>query len=247
MAFKRLRVRDTKHRQTKVRRTIRVFTLLSCLLLSITTANADDGSRLWLRYDPLPKSVRDRYAKQLSSIAVVGNSETCDAIRLELANGLNGLLGRGAPINTLNDKGSLVIGTPSSSAFIARLSLSRELSELGPEGYVVRSIRSGQYSTVVIASQSDIGALYGTFHFLRLMQTFQSIENINISEKPRLRLRVLDHWDNLDGSVERGYAGHSLWDWSALPSNIDPRLRDYARAIAYIVINWLFINNVNEN
>ena len=145
------------------------------------------------------------------------------------------------------DKRSLVIGTPSSSTFIARLPLSRELSELGPEGYVVRSIKSGQYPTVVIASQSDLGALYGTFHFLRLMQTLRSIENINISEKPRLHLRVLDHWDNLDGSIERGYAGHSLWDWSALPSNIDPRLRDYARANASIGINGSVLNNVNAN
>jgi alpha-glucuronidase len=247
MAFTRLRVRDTKHRQTKVRRRIRLFTLLSCLLLSITSANADDGYRLWLRYDPLPKSVSDRYSNQLSSIAVAGNSQTCDAIRLELTIGLNGLLGRDTPINTQGDTGSLVIGTPSSSTFIARLPFSRELSELGPEGYVVRSFKSGQHSTVVIASQSDIGALYGTFHFLRLMQTLQSIENINISEKPRLRLRVLDHWDNLDGSVERGYAGHSLWDWSALPSNIDPRLRDYARANASIGINGSVLNNVNAN
>ena len=177
----------------------------------------------------------------------MGNSATFDAIRLELTNGFNGLLGRGAPINTQGDKGSLVIGTPSSSTFIARLPLSRELSELGPEGYVVRLIKSGPHSTVVIASQSDIGALYGTFHFLRLMQTLQSIENINISEKPRLRLRVLDHWDNLDGSVERGYAGHSLWEWSALPSNTDPRLRDYARANASIGINGSVLNNVNAN
>src|SRR5689334_20886742 len=104
MAFKRLRVRDTKHRQTRVRRTIRVFTLLSCLLLlTATTANADDGYRLWLRYERLPQSVSNRYAKQLSSITVVGNSATFDAIRLELTNGLNGLLGRGTPINTQGD------------------------------------------------------------------------------------------------------------------------------------------------
>jgi len=76
--------------------------------------------------------------------------------------------------------------------------MQRELSGLGTEGYVVRSIKTGSQLTIVIASQSDIGALYGTFHFLRLMQTLQSIENINISEKPHLRLRVLDHWDNLD-------------------------------------------------
>jgi len=221
--------------------------LILVLVFFAPAVYADDGYRLWLRYDPLPGSTRDRYSRQLSSITVAGNSETCDAIRSELTNGLNGLLGRSQSIKTDDDKASLVIGTPSSSAFIARLPLSRELSELGDEGYVVRSIKAGVRSSIVIASQTDIGALYGTFHFLRLMQTLQSIENINVREKPRLRLRVLDHWDNLDGSIERGYAGHSLWDWSALPSHLDPRFRDYARANAAIGINGSVLNNVNAN
>jgi len=222
-----------------------VFILLSALLLAVTTANADDGYRLWLRYDPVPDSVRDRYSKELLSIAVTCSSETCNAIRSELNTGLSSLLGRTPTIVT--DKASLVVGTPSSSSVIARLSMQGELSRLGTEGYVVRSIKTGSQLTIVIASNTDVGALYGTFHFLRLMQTLQSIENINISEKPHLRLRVLDHWDNLDGSIERGYAGRSLWDWSSLPSNIDPRLRDYARANASVGINGSVLNNVNAN
>jgi alpha-glucuronidase len=247
MALKKLRARGTAHRQTKVRRTLQGFILLAALLPAVSTARADDGYRLWLRYDLLPKSAIDRYSLQLSSITVAGNSETCDAIRLELSNGLSGLLGKNTSINVATGKASLVVGTPSSSSFIASLHLGRELSPLGPVGYIVRSIKAGAHQTVVITSETDVGALYGTFHFLRLMQTLQSIENINVSEKPRLRLRVLDHWDNLDGSVERGYAGHSLWDWSTLPSNINPRLRDYARANASIGINGSVLNNVNAN
>ena len=202
MALKKFRVRETARRQTKVRRTFQWLILFATVLLS-GTAHADDGYRLWLRYDPVPKSASDGYLKQLSSITVAGDSATCDAIRSELINGLSGLLGRTPSINAGTDPSSLVIGTPSSSTFIGRLPLSRQLVELGPEGYVIRSIRSGSQPTIVIASQSDVGALYGTFHFLRLMQTLQSIENINVSDKPRLRLRVLDHWDNLDGSIER--------------------------------------------
>jgi alpha-glucuronidase len=68
-----------------------------------------------------------------------------------------------------------------------------------------------------------------------------------VSERPRLGLRVLDHWDNLDGSVERGYAGRSLWDWDALPQKVDPRLRDYARANASVGINGSVLNNVNAD
>jgi alpha-glucuronidase len=58
---------------------------------------------------------------------------------------------------------------------------------------------------------------------------------------------MLNHWDNLNGSIERGYAGRSLWDWNALPEKVDPRLRDYARANASIGINGAAINNVNAS
>jgi len=214
--------------------------------MAVTSADADDGYRLWLRYDPLPKTVSDRYAQQLASVIVEGESATCDSIRSELS-ALGGLLGKAPSMNVPANKASLVVGTPSSSNVIASLNLSRELSALGPEGYIVRSIKRGSQPGIIIASLTDVGALYGSFYFLRLVQTLQPIENLNISQSPRLRLRVLDHWDNLDGSIERGYAGHSLWDWSALPDNVDPRLRDYARANASIGINGSVLNNVNAN
>jgi len=79
------------------------------------------------------------------------------------------------------------------------------------------------------------------------MQTLQPINNLDVTQKPRIQLRMLDHWDNLDGSIERGYAGRSLWNWSALPGTIDPRLRDYARANASIAINGSLLNNVNAD
>ena len=99
----------------------------------------------------------------------------------------------------------------------------------------------------MIASTDEVGALYGAFHFLRLLQTLQPISRLDISQKPRLQLRMLDHWDNLDGSIERGYAGRSLWNWAALPDTVDPCLRDYARANASVGINGSLLNNVNAN
>jgi len=192
--------------------------------------------------------VANQFRSRLTSIVVAGNSDIAAAIRSELANGLTGLLGTApATKTTVTDDATLLIGTPASSSLIARLRWDEQLSALGPEGYVIRSARIGPHSAIVIASQSDVGALYGSFAFLRLLQTQQPIANLNVSEKPRLRLRVLDHWDNLDGSIERGYAGQSLWNWSALPNNIDPRLRDYARANASIGINGSTLNNVNAD
>ena len=97
--------------------------------------------------------------------------------------------------------------------------------------------------TTVIASTGEAGALYGAFHFLRLIQTRQPLAPLDIAERPRLERRLLNHWDNLDGSIERGYAGRSLW-W---PDRDDQRVRDYARANASIGINGTVINSVNAN
>jgi alpha-glucuronidase len=99
----------------------------------------------------------------------------------------------------------------------------------------------------VIAANTDIGVLYGAFHFLRLLQTNQRIDTLGISDRPRIQHRILNHWDNLDGSVERGYAGRSLWDWYTLPGYKSPRYTDYARANASIGINGTVLTNVNAN
>ena len=99
----------------------------------------------------------------------------------------------------------------------------------------------------MVASRGEIGALYGTFHLLRLLQTEQPIEALAVSERPRIQRRVLNHWDNLDGTIERGYAGPSFWKWDELPGRVDPRVADYARANASVGINGSVINSVNAN
>jgi alpha-glucuronidase len=80
-----------------------------------------------------------------------------------------------------------------------------------------------------------------------LLQTNQSIENLTIVSDPKLKLRMLNHWDNLNRTVERGYAGFSIWDWHKLPVYIDKRYIDYARANASIGINAVSLTNVNAN
>jgi alpha-glucuronidase len=210
------------------------------------TALADDGYRLWLRYDPLPREMIEVYRPRVTAVVVAGSSPTLDSIRTELINGCSGLLGSTVPaVGSIDRDGSIVVGTPATSPLIAGLKW--ELAGLGPEGFRIRSVKLQSHTGTVIASDSEIGALYGAFHFLRLMQTLQPINNLDVSQKPRLQVRVLNHWDNLDGSIERGYAGRSLWDWAALPERIDPRLRDYARANASLGINGSALNNVNAN
>ena len=198
---------------------------LFCVVLVAQTAKAEDGYRLWLRYDGI----------QIKTIAVYGQTATFAAIRDELKRaGLTQIEGA---------KASVIIGSPETSTFISALKWQADLKRLGPEGFRIRTVNN----VIVIASTTDIGALHGTFHFLRLLQTDQPIDRLQIDQRPALKLRLLNHWDNLDGSIERGYAGKSLWNWDELPQRIDPRLRDYARANASIGINGTVLNNVNAS
>jgi alpha-glucuronidase len=118
---------------------------------------------------------------------------------------------------------------------------------VGNEGYLIRTFAYQGHRVTVIAANTEIGVLYGTFHFLRVLQTRQSPQHLDIASAPRIQRRVLDHWDNLDRTVERGYAGESIWDWHKLPDYLDPRYTDYARACASLGINGTVLTNVNPS
>jgi alpha-glucuronidase len=100
---------------------------------------------------------------------------------------------------------------------------------------------------VVVAGNRDIGVLYGVFALLRRVQMNEPLDELAVTEAPRIQRRILDHWDNLNGTIERGYAGFSLWNWFALPDYLDPRYTDYARACASIGINGTVLTNVNAD
>ena len=111
----------------------------------------------------------------------------------------------------------------------------------------MRATRIAGHRAIVVAANGDVGALYGTFALLRQMQMHRPLAALALRDAPKIALRVLDHWDNLDGSVERGYAGRSIWQWDSLPGHVSPRYRDYARANASIGINGAVLTNVNAN
>lgn len=125
----------------------------------------------------------------------------------------------------------------------------KELCSLGEEGYLICTSLDGRKITVT--SSGERGILYGVYHLLRLQSTEElseaKLKALNISEKPDYQIRILNHWDNLDGTIERGYAGHSLWKWEELPTKISPRYEEYARANASVGINATVLNNVNAS
>ena len=211
-----------------------------------TSACAETGYDLWLRYAPLEEPQRSAARPLVSAILGEGRSKTAQVVSAELRRGLRGLLGtEPRASDRLDTDGTIVVGTPKGSSLIATLGLAGPLSGLGEEGFLIRSTKIGRRRVTVIASTGEAGALYGAFHFLRLIQTGEPIDRLEVKERPRFARRVLNHWDNLDGSIERGYAGASLWLWSELPGRVDPRVLDYGRANASLGQNGTVLNSVN--
>ncbi|HEX9107547.1 MAG TPA: alpha-glucuronidase family glycosyl hydrolase, partial [Longimicrobiales bacterium] len=220
------------------------------LVLALAPAlRAEDGYELWLRYRLVSNAARlAEYRGVLQRLVVQGSSPTLGMARDELVRGLRGLLGRAPALQErVAGEGVLVLGTPASSPYIASLGLGARLQPLGDEGYLIRSFVAGGRRITIVSGNSDVAVLYGTFELLRRLQVHATLSGLDDTSAPAIHLRLLDHWDNLNGTIERGYAGHSLWQWDSLPGRLSSRYGDYARANASIGINGTVLTNVNAN
>ena len=226
-----------------------VLFLLFTGFINIEYLSAEDGYRAWLRYDQIEDRQKlDQYRNQITHVVLAGETPTIDAVRYELRKGLQGLLAIDLRIESeITGNGALIAGTPGSSAFIASLDLDSELLRVGSEGFLIQNRTVDGHDVIIIAANEDIGVLYGAFHLLRLLQTHKDLNGISIESAPKVQLRTVNHWDNINRIVERGYAGLSIWEWGTLPEYKHPRYTDYARLNASLGINGTAINNVNAN
>ncbi len=220
------------------------FVLTTFVLCAFLAGFAENGYRLWLRYDKIANtSLLQQYRADLQSFYLPGSSPTLTAARNELVTGLQGLLAKNITAATNPAAASLVIAVGQTN----NSNNGVDYPKLGKEGFAIRTTTAAGKKRILIAANTDAGALYGVFHFLRLLQTGQSIQSLAITSVPKIEHRVLNHWDNLNRHVERGYSGISLWNWHTLPGYIDQRYIDYARANASLGINGTVLTNVNAN
>jgi len=229
-----------------------IFKILTALILTSLLLPAqgaeEDGYELWLRYRLLDHAARTALQQQATSIVLIGQPDsarpTASAAVTELQRGLRGMLGRSVPLDSTLKNGAVVLATPVSFPDMAAFHLSPET--LGSEGYLLRSASIQGHHVTLIVANTDTGLLYGSFAWLRAIQTrTDALDRLDLRATPGVQLRVLNHWDNLDRSVERGYAGESIWNWRELPTIQDQRYVDYARANASLGINGTVLNNVN--
>lgn len=211
--------------------------------------HAENGYRLWLRYDLISNQIiLQNYRDAVSGILIEYSTPIIESSMSELQTGLQGLLG--IPIlktSNVERSGTIIIGSNEKSTIIKSIIPPDEFDKINDEGFIIKSTKYYGKNVIVITGKKDLGVLYGVFTFLRLLQTQKSIENLSITDSPKIKLRLLNHWDNLDRTIERGYAGFSIWDWHRLPDYIDQRYIDYARANASIGINGSVVTSVNAN
>jgi alpha-glucuronidase len=210
--------------------------LLLALLLP-AWALAEDGHELWLRYRPLQgEALAQLHARARAVVMPLEPATpTLQAAVDELKRGIAGMAGREPVLAKQPVDGGLVLTKQAGP----------DLKALGAEGYLVRRMKLQGRDVTLIAANTDLGLLYGCFAWLRAAQTGADLARLDQSSSPKVALRMLNHWDNLDRTVERGYAGSSIWDWWKLPDLRDARYADYARANASLGINATVLNNVN--
>lgn len=218
--------------------------LAAALLVALAPAwaAAEDGYDLWLRYRPLAAEARAPLRARAQAIVQAAPvSPVLQVAVAELQRGVAGMAGRAPARSPRVVPGALMLVLPSH----APAGLKLPWAELGREGWLLRSQKLQGRDVTVIAANNDVGLLYGSFAWLRAVQTGADLSKLDQRSTPKIALRLLNHWDNLDRHVERGYAGASLWDWWRLPDIVDPRYTDYARANASLGINGTVLNNVN--
>lgn len=212
-------------------------------------AFANDGYKLWLQYSYIENEpIRQAYQLNIKELMALGDSETINIAINELELGLNSMLGLGSLSATkeIGDN-TLIFGARENLPTDVLKEIKTEFDKINDEGFIIKSISVKGKRQIIITGKTDIGVLYGVFNLLQLLQTQKPIENLNIIDSPKIKIRALNHWDNLDRTVERGYAGFSIWDWHRLPDYIDRRYIDYARANASIGINGTVLTNVNAD
>jgi alpha-glucuronidase len=230
-----------------VPRTFRAFTLaLPPLLFCCSLAGAETGREAWLRYAPLAARQKQPYANMPERIIMSGDSPVLLAARSELIRGLGSLLGRKIDPDAQKAPGTIVLGTAQSiqKAALAGLQVPRQIEE---DGFWLKSQRLPGAPRILIVGGGDRAVLYGVFALLSKIARGQPISALDEAENPGARIRWVDQWDNLDGSIERGYAGRSIFFEGGKVREDLTRVNEYARLLASLGINGCNVNNVNAN
>ena len=236
-----------KHAPPQARRAVALLGALFVAALAAVTLHAETGYDAWLRYQPMEGAALERARSTMPAVVVsLSDADPEAAARVELIRGLRGMTGR-----TLRAEGRI----PQESAIV--VGTLDELRHAAPEwhldatlagdGYWLKTVAGRGARYTVVTAANPRGVLYGAFALLRRIALGEAVDSLDERSEPYAPIRWVNQWDNLDGSIERGYGGRSIfWDGGHARADLG-RVGDYGRMLASIGINGCSIDNVNAN
>lgn len=203
-----------------------------------------DGYEAWLQYRRTDQGTKLKQYAPYCHIAAVIQDEVMRTAVNELSQGLEAITGHSVAVaETLGESSGILLGIFGASQAIDEAIHAAVACSVKTEGYAIQ-IDAGA-EQIAIGAADSTGLLYGVFHLLRIMATGGDLKSLNLVENPVNSLRMINQWDNMDGSVERGYAGSSIFYQDNRVAKEHQRIQDYARLLASCGINAIAINNVN--
>ena len=228
-------------------RSIRFRLVALAWIACAAPAGAESGYEAWLRYPRIANAATlAQYDAVPSEIVLLGSSPVLQSSRDELARGLGSMLGRTFKTGTaLGATDAIVVGTADALHGTVKEIAADDLKT--PGAFYLLNVTRGRQHLVVIAGADDRGALYGAFAFLRRVAMHLPVASLDERQAPQAPQRWVNEWNNLDGTIERGYGGTSIFfEGDSVRADLS-RARDYARLLASVGINACSINNVNAN
>lgn len=222
----------------------RLLLIVVCALWPSPRVNAETGAEAWLRYAPLSPKVSKSYERLPSTVVVLDHSAVLKAAQEELIRGLTPMLGRTFTASPeFVQENSIVLGRLAEVQALAPKANPPE--PLGADAYWLKTTRIHGSECLVIAASTERGVLYGAFDVLRRIARGENISNLDEVQQPYAPIRWVNQWDNLDGRIERGYGGPSIFFADGKVRDDLTRAGEYARLLASIGINGCTVNNVN--
>jgi len=216
-------------------------------LLGAVAVRAETGANAWLRYAALDASAARPYRQSLPAVVTaVGAAAPVETAERELIRGVRGMLGRTLRVESrVPLEGAIVLGTLSEMHHAApQFALAGNLET---DGFWLKTVTVSSVRYTIITAENARGVLYGAFALLRKIALGEPLADLDEKQMPYAPIRWVNQWDNLDGSVERGYGGRSIF-WENRHAREDlSRVSEYARLLASLGVNGCSINNVNAD
>jgi alpha-glucuronidase len=220
--------------------------LVMAVVVSVPV-RGEDGHEAWLRYAPIyDAAARKRLAAMPAVVVRLDESLVATTAQQEMIRGVRGMLGRTLRAATrLPDERAIILGT---SAALEKADADLRLAApLKPDGYWLKSRPVRGHPCLLIAASNDRGVLYGAFALLRKIALGEPVSALDERVEPSAPVRWVNQWDNLDGTIERGYGGRSIFFEGGRVAEDLSHVREYARLLASIGINGCTVNNVNAD